>query len=373
MGTCDTRQWGRGGGPREGLDFLHRMDRRSCGTERLRLPQAQHRSSPSNPSCLLMGQPPKPIGAGTASGRHPIRSLVVCFQPRSGNLVALGRTDFARRMDDKLPPVSPVQPSTSSVVWCSVTIPESQEGNVEVPLTLRLESEGLLAMNTVSILVQVTSKVSWTAMRDHPILASGDSTVVTLDAVNLGNTQINTKITVETPSGLDPPGDRERDPLTVSRRVQISRGLPLPRGRFQGALSRSTYREGHPSRGQPSRYHSKYAPSTPGGLPVIPLVVGLVAVGIEMLVIVITQLRKGRESGTGAHYEEEIQCFLCDMPVVDGGAYACGECGARFHSPGQSKTCDLTQMESCTNCRGVPGTPREGLNQHKSYARGRSP
>ena len=40
-------------------------------------------------------------------------------------------------------PVSPVQPAASSVAWCSVIIPESQAGNAEVPLTLRLESEGL--------------------------------------------------------------------------------------------------------------------------------------------------------------------------------------------------------------------------------------
>ena len=252
-------------------------------------------------------------------------------------------------------PVSPVQPSTSSLVWCSVTIPESQEGNVEVPLTLRLESEGLLAIDTVSILVQVTSKVSWTMRGTAPILASGDSTVVTLDAVNLGNTQINTKIAVETPSDwIHQVTGSEILSLSPgeSRSVEVYLSVGDSRG-----LSRLTYKEGHPSRGQPSRYHSKYAraPSTPG--PTSHPIGGWVGGRGIVLVIVITQLRKGRESGTEAHYEEEIQCFLCDMPVVDGGAYACGECGARFHSPGQSKSCDLTQMESCTNC----GASRELL------------
>ena len=251
-------------------------------------------------------------------------------------------------------PVSPVQPSTSSLVWCSVTIPESQEGNVEVPLTLRLESEGLLAIDTVSILVQVTSKVSWTMRGTAPILASGDSTVVTLDAVNLGNTQINTKIAVETPSDWI-------HQVTGSEILSLSPGesrsveVYLSVGDSRGPVT-IDLQGGASIEGSAFEVPLQVRAIDSGGLPVIPLVVGLVAVGI-VLVIVITQLRKGRESGTGAHYEEEIQCFLCDMPVVDGGAYACGECGARFHSPGQSKTCDLTQMESCTNC----GASRELL------------
>ena len=70
--------------------------------------------------------------------------------------------ELTAQEDDWSTPCSPigtVQPGTSSKVWCSVTIPETQQGGSEAILTLRLEDGGLVAIDTVSLLVKRTSKM----------------------------------------------------------------------------------------------------------------------------------------------------------------------------------------------------------------------
>ena len=67
--------------------------------------------------------------------------------------------------------------------------------------------------------------------------------------------------------------------------------------------------------------------------------------------LVAVQIRKRRGVGMDrAGVEEEIPCFLCDSPIVVGNALACGECGARYHRFGQSGSCNVSEIEVCTNC-----------------------
>ena len=238
-------------------------------------------------------------------------------------------------------PVSPVQPAASSVAWCSVIIPESQAGNAEVPLTLRLESEGLLAIDTVSILVQQTSKISWTMQGNAPILKSGESTLITLQAENQGNTQINTKIMVETPpngwthqvSGSEilslSPGE--------SRSVEIYLTVGESRGPVFIELQGGTLIDGSTFQ-VPLQVR---AIDSQGAISAW-FMLAVLAVMCLAASLVVVQIRKRRGDGmdrTGV--EGDIPCFLCDSPIVVGNALACGECGARYHRAGQSGSCLL--------------------------------
>lgn len=247
-------------------------------------------------------------------------------------------------------PVSPVQPAASSVAWCSVIIPESQAGNAEVPLTLRLESEGLLAIDTVSILVQQTSKISWTMQGNAPILTSGESTLITLQAENQGNTQINTIIIIETPSNGWDHQVSGSEILSLSpgesRTVEIYLTVGESRGpvfiELQGGalIDGSTFQVPLQVRAIDSQ----------GMISAWFMLAVLTVLGLAGSLVVV-QLRKRRGDvmdRTGV--EEEIPCFLCDSPIVVGNALACGECGARYHRVGQSGSCNVSEMEVCINC-----------------------
>ena len=157
---------------------------------------------------------------------------------------------------------------------------------------------------------------------------------MTLDAVNLGNTQINTKIAVETPSDWihQVTGRRSSHCLPAS---QDQSGLPpweIP------GPARLTHKEGHPSRGQPSRYHSKYAPSTPG--PTSHPIGGWVG-GCGNRA---RHCNHPIEKGTGIWNRGPLRRGDTMLPLRHaccrwGSARLRGVC-ARFHSPGQSKACD---------------------------------
>ena len=246
--------------------------------------------------------------------------------------------------------MSPVQPAASSVAWCSVIIPESQAGNAEVPLTLRLESEGLLAIDTVSILVQQTSKISWTMQGNAPILKSGESTLITLQAENQGNTQINTKIMIETPSNGWDHQVSGSEILSLSpgesRTVEIYLTVGESRGPVFIELQGGTLIDGSTFQ-VPLQVR---AIDSQGMISAWFMLAVLTVVGLAGSLVVV-QLRKRRgdvmdRTGVG----EEIPCFLCDSPIVVGNALACGECGARYHRVGQSGSCNVSEMEVCINC-----------------------
>ena len=98
-------------------------------------------------------------------------------------------------------PVGAIQPGSSSKVWCSITIPETQQGGSEATLTLRLEDGGLVAIDTVSLLIKKTTSMEWSYQGIMPIISTGETTTVSLDVENLGNSAINSMILFDAPSG----------------------------------------------------------------------------------------------------------------------------------------------------------------------------
>ena len=51
--------------------------------------------------------------------------------------------------------------------------------------------------------------------------------------------------------------------------------------------------------------------------------------------------------------EEEssgIPCWICSGDITIGEAWACSECGARYHKDGQVAGCDIVSMGNCLHC-----------------------
>ena len=215
--------------------------------------------------------------------------------------------ELTAQEDDWSTPCSPigiVQPGTSSKVWCSVTIPETQEGGSEAILTLRLEDGGLVAIDTVSLLVKKTSRMEWSFQGNMPIINTEDTTQITLDVVNLGNSPINSKIQVDAPSGWShtimgdtilslSPGE--------SRSIQIEITVGTTRGPVVIDLQGGSTIEG-------SSYELplQVRASESGGISLLTIFIGLVVV-VAIGVFTTMRLRSTTESKSNLFSKDEIE------------------------------------------------------------------
>ena len=201
-------------------------------------------------------------------------------------------------------PIGTIQPGTSSKVWCSVTIPETQQGGSEAILTLRLEDGGLVAIDTVSLLVKRTSKMQWSFQGNMPIINTGDTTQITLDVENLGNSPINSKIQVDAPSGWS--HEIVQDTILSlspgeSRSVEIEITAGTARGPVVIDLQGGSTIEG-------SSYEIplQVRVSESGGLPLPLILIGLVIV-VAIGVFTTMRLRPTAESKGSLFSKDEIE------------------------------------------------------------------
>jgi len=96
--------------------------------------------------------------------------------------------------------ISPVRidPGQSSMVWCSITIPLSQEAGSEPEISLVIVGDGLEVRETVTLLVDTVREVEWTlvnfneAREDYP-------TNLYLELHNTGNVAISNRIVTDGP------------------------------------------------------------------------------------------------------------------------------------------------------------------------------
>jgi len=185
-----------------------------------------------------------------------------------------------------------------------VTIPETQEGGSEAILTLRLEDGGLVAIDTVSLLVKKTYRMEWSFQGNMPIINTGDTTQITLDVENLGNSPINSKIEVDAPPGWShtimgdtilslSPGE--------SRSIQIEITVGSARGPVAIDLQGGSTIEG-------SSYELplQVRASESGGIPLLPILIGLVMV-VAIGVFTTMRLRTKTESEINLFSKDEIQ------------------------------------------------------------------
>ena len=45
-----------------------------------------------------------------------------------------------------------------------------------------------------------------------------------------------------------------------------------------------------------------------------------------------------------------IPCWICSGDVINGQAWACLECGARYHKEGQVQGCNIIEKGHCLHC-----------------------
>ena len=86
----------------------------------------------------------------------------------------------------------------SSIIWCTVTIPVSEQAGSEPVVTLRMEGEGIVIENSISLLVDSVAAVVWD-LRTESFAHEGYPVQMTIDIQNVGNSQINHRLDVNAP------------------------------------------------------------------------------------------------------------------------------------------------------------------------------
>jgi len=92
-----------------------------------------------------------------------------------------------------------IDPGQSAMIWCSLTIPLSQEAGSEPEISLVLEGDGLQVRETVTLLVDTVSEVEWTLVNFNEA-KEGYPTNLYLELHNTGNLPISNRIVTDGPS-----------------------------------------------------------------------------------------------------------------------------------------------------------------------------
>ena len=143
-----------------------------------------------------------PLGLGA----HPVNSAfdMGWTVANSGTSIWEPEASLELPSDDWLSScsVNPLRigPGESAMVWCSITIPLSQEAGSEPEISLVMSADGLEVRESLTLLVDTVKEVEWTlvnfgeAMEDYP-------TNIYLELQNTGNIAISNRILTDGPDG----------------------------------------------------------------------------------------------------------------------------------------------------------------------------
>jgi len=91
-----------------------------------------------------------------------------------------------------------IEPGGSSIVWCSITIPLSQEAGSEPEVSLVLSGDGIEARETITLFVDTIREVEWQLVNFNEA-KEGYPTNLYLELSNTGNVAISNRIVTEGP------------------------------------------------------------------------------------------------------------------------------------------------------------------------------
>jgi uncharacterized membrane protein len=270
---------------------------------------------------------------------------------------------------------STLSAGASSTVWCTVVIPLSAEASSEPIVTLVMQGEGVEVSDSISLLVESVARVSWT-LNNQPTGHEGYPTTLYIDLQNIGNSEISHILQVSGPEGWNP---LILDGVVVNLRPGEIRSLDVgftPNSGVDGILVVELADANDVEDSSFSMEIDVLPAAKVQGTSILEtlmiavLVLALVGGGLYVYsrrggdYSSLTQteaLSKIADSfGLGEKEEEKssgIPCWICSQDITLGEAWACSECGARYHRSGQVQGCDVLSMGNCLHC----DTPSDDL------------
>ena len=263
---------------------------------------------------------------------------------------------------------STLSAGASSTVWCTVVIPLSAEASSEPIVTLVMQGEGVEVSASISLLVESVARVSWT-LNNQPTGHEGYPTTLYIDLQNTGNSEISHILQISGPEGWDP---LILDGVVVNLRPGETRSLDVgftPNSGDDGILVVKLADADDVEAFSFSMEIDVLPAAKVQGTSILEtlmiavLILALVGGGLYVYsrrgddsssLIQTEALSKIADSfGLGEKEEEEssgIPCWICSQDITLGEAWACSECGARYHRAGQVQGCDVFSMGNCMHC-----------------------
>lgn len=263
---------------------------------------------------------------------------------------------------------STLSAGASSTVWCTVVIPLSAEASSEPIVTLVMQGEGVEVSDSISLLVESVSRVSW-ILNNQPTGHEGYPTTLYIDLQNTGNSEISHILQVSGPEGWNP---LILDGVVVNLRPGETRSLDVgftPNSGGDGTLVVELADADDVEAFSFSMEIDVLPAAKVQGTSILEtlmiavLVLALVGGGLYVYsrrggdsssLIQTEALSKIADSfGLGEKEEEEssgIPCWICSQDITLGEAWACSECGARYHKSDQVQGCDVFSMGNCMHC-----------------------
>jgi hypothetical protein len=266
---------------------------------------------------------------------------------------------------------------SSSTVWCTVVIPLSAEASSEPIVTLVMQGEGIEVSDSISLLVESVARVSWT-LTNPPTAHEGYSATLYIELENTGNSEISYILQTSGPDGWNP---LILDGVVVNLRPGDVRSLNLGFTPDSGTDGTLVVELAGAEDVEDSSFGIEIdvlpaakvqETSILETLLIAVLILALVGGGLfvfsrrggnpSSLIQGDTLTKIADSFGLGEQQEEEsdgIPCWICSQNITMGEAWACLECGARYHRAGQVQGCDIVSMGNCLHC----DAPSEELSE----------
>ncbi len=263
---------------------------------------------------------------------------------------------------------STLAPGASSTIWCTVIIPLSAEAGTEPEIRLVMQGEGIVVSYPISLIVDQVDRVTWRLI-SQATAHEGYPATLQIEVENTGNSQISDILQVTGPNGWNPlildgivlnlaPGEIRTLQVGFTPDSGSDGTLVVSIADTQGIVEGS---------------------STSLEIDVLPAVVADDSSFLEMLLIALVaialiaggiylytrrddsssllnsdSLNRIADSLGMAENEQKdtsgIPCWICSGDIAIGEAWACSECGARYHRAGQVAGCDVVSMGNCLHC-----------------------
>ena len=253
--------------------------------------------------------------------------------------------------------------STVTVI-CNVVIPLTAEAGSEPSISLILEGGGITSENTISLYVETVSKVSWTIVGQYASPQGFDSQLQ-LELQNIGNSDISEILLIDAPNGWN---ELILDSQFVNLRPGETRSALIGYNPSKSSDGIITVSLSNSDQIEDSTIEVEIDVLSNGkseeidltNILLIILIVILLSGGLGLVIFV----RKGGEiqslipekvSQSIAPKEEEeessgVPCWICSADIIIGQAWACLECGARYHMDGQVPGCSIIERGNCLHC-----------------------
>jgi len=253
--------------------------------------------------------------------------------------------------------------STVTVI-CNVIIPLSAEAGSEPSISLILDGGGIVAQDTISLYVETISKVTWTVTQqfDSP---EGFNNELHLELQNVGNSDISEILEVSAPSGW---GELILDSQWVNLRPGETRSVEIGYNPTKSSDGVITVSLSNSDEIENSKIEVEIDVLSNGSSEDINLTNILLIILIMILLVgglgLAMFVRRGGEiqslipekvvENLTREEDEEVSsgvpCWICSVDIIIGQAWACLECGARYHMDGQVQGCSIIERGNCLHC-----------------------